>query len=258
MKFMMVPPQTSGHSLTHEQVMPFLKKLESGQQREGVFRKNFWQPSYNAHLSIFYTDMLKVMQDLEETSNHSVDILKHFVVSPMPRVTVTIQVSYIPFLPIHSSPSCVGLSRILTHLAVNSPTTYCWGTSSKHQGIYIHLYTKFYWCFFTVLLMTCCRLSLVAWSHMTTVWCQPLLPASLISFCFAKVMVHTSCILLQLHVKSPSLSLPAAQDAVFLLNKLFSLATRSSHDCSSDLLRALEACTQHTHRWPMNDNLICN
>ena len=35
MKFMMVPPQTSGHSLTHEQVMPFLKKLESGQQREG-------------------------------------------------------------------------------------------------------------------------------------------------------------------------------------------------------------------------------
>ena len=39
MKFMMVPPQTSGHSLTHEQVMPFLKKLESGQQREGVFDK---------------------------------------------------------------------------------------------------------------------------------------------------------------------------------------------------------------------------
>ena len=35
MKFMMVPPQTTGHSLTHEQVMPFLKKLESGQQREG-------------------------------------------------------------------------------------------------------------------------------------------------------------------------------------------------------------------------------
>ena len=36
MKFMMVPPQTAGHSLTHEQVMPFLKKLESGQQREGL------------------------------------------------------------------------------------------------------------------------------------------------------------------------------------------------------------------------------
>ena len=36
MKFMMIPPQTSGHSLTHEQVMPFLKKLESGQQREGM------------------------------------------------------------------------------------------------------------------------------------------------------------------------------------------------------------------------------
>ena len=36
MKFMMVPPQTTGHSLTHEQVMPFLKKLESGQEREGT------------------------------------------------------------------------------------------------------------------------------------------------------------------------------------------------------------------------------
>ena len=36
MKFMMVPPQTTGHSLSHEQVMPFLKKLESGQEREGL------------------------------------------------------------------------------------------------------------------------------------------------------------------------------------------------------------------------------
>lgn len=32
----MVPPADAGHSLTHEQVMPFLKKLESGRQREGL------------------------------------------------------------------------------------------------------------------------------------------------------------------------------------------------------------------------------
>ena len=37
MKMMMVPPTSSGHSLTHEQVMPFLKKLEHGQMREGTF-----------------------------------------------------------------------------------------------------------------------------------------------------------------------------------------------------------------------------
>ena len=34
-------------------------------------------------LSLTSLDILKVMQDLEETSNHSVDILKHFVVSAM-------------------------------------------------------------------------------------------------------------------------------------------------------------------------------
>ena len=45
MKFMMVPPQTSGHSLTHEQVMPFLKKLESGQQREGILFVKIWKLS---------------------------------------------------------------------------------------------------------------------------------------------------------------------------------------------------------------------
>ncbi len=31
----MIPPTNAGHVLTHEQVMPFLKKLESGQQKEG-------------------------------------------------------------------------------------------------------------------------------------------------------------------------------------------------------------------------------
>lgn len=35
----MVPPADVGHSLSHEQVMPFLKKLESGRQREGMFLK---------------------------------------------------------------------------------------------------------------------------------------------------------------------------------------------------------------------------
>ncbi len=33
--YTMIPPVDGGHGLTHEQVMPFLKKLESGQQREG-------------------------------------------------------------------------------------------------------------------------------------------------------------------------------------------------------------------------------
>ena len=33
---MIVPPLTSSHTLSHEQVMPFLKKLEQGQLREGV------------------------------------------------------------------------------------------------------------------------------------------------------------------------------------------------------------------------------
>lgn len=32
---MMAPPSLSGHSLSHEQVMPFLKKLEKGQMKEG-------------------------------------------------------------------------------------------------------------------------------------------------------------------------------------------------------------------------------
>ena len=33
---MIVPPLTSSHTLSHEQVMPFLKKLEQGQLREGM------------------------------------------------------------------------------------------------------------------------------------------------------------------------------------------------------------------------------
>ena len=32
---MIVPPLMVGHTLSHEQVMPFLKKLEQGQLREG-------------------------------------------------------------------------------------------------------------------------------------------------------------------------------------------------------------------------------
>ena len=35
LSLMMVPPSSASQGLTHEQVMPFLKKLESGQQREG-------------------------------------------------------------------------------------------------------------------------------------------------------------------------------------------------------------------------------
>ena len=33
--YAMIPPVDGGHGLSHEQVMPFLKKLESGRQREG-------------------------------------------------------------------------------------------------------------------------------------------------------------------------------------------------------------------------------
>lgn len=35
-RMILVPPATVGHSLTHEQLMPFLKKLEHGQLREGM------------------------------------------------------------------------------------------------------------------------------------------------------------------------------------------------------------------------------
>ena len=37
--------------------------------------------SYIVVCTFTYIDMLKVLQDLEETSLHSVEILKHFVVS---------------------------------------------------------------------------------------------------------------------------------------------------------------------------------
>ena len=84
---------------------------------------------------------------------------------------------------------------------------------------------------------------------MTTVWCQLLLPVSLILFYFAKVHAgYAVGIALLPPPPPPPPPLSAAQDAIFLLNKLFSLATHSSHNCSSELLRALEACTQHTHR----------
>ena len=52
-----LPPLTIGNSLTYEQVRPFLKKLEYGQMQE---------------------DVLKVLQDLDETTLHTVDILSHF------------------------------------------------------------------------------------------------------------------------------------------------------------------------------------
>ena len=35
LSFIMVPPTSASQGLTHEQVMPFLKKLENGQEREG-------------------------------------------------------------------------------------------------------------------------------------------------------------------------------------------------------------------------------
>ena len=41
-------------------------------------------------LSSISLDILKVMQDLEETSNHSVDILKHFVVSKEYKISVSV------------------------------------------------------------------------------------------------------------------------------------------------------------------------
>lgn len=104
----------------------------------------------------------------------------------------------------------------------------------------------------TVLLMNFCRLSLVVWSHMTMAWCQLLSPAYLISSCFAEVMhvLHSHAYWYKNdhpYLQNAS-SLFSAQDATFLLNKLFSLATRSSHNCASELFRALEACTQYTHR----------
>lgn len=72
---MMTLPAITSLGLTREQVMPFLKKMENGQQREG---KNF---SMCPVIKMFLlADILKVLQDLKETSLHSVEILKHFVV----------------------------------------------------------------------------------------------------------------------------------------------------------------------------------
>ena len=34
---MIVPPLSASQGLTHEQVLPFLKKLENGQEREGMY-----------------------------------------------------------------------------------------------------------------------------------------------------------------------------------------------------------------------------
>ena len=130
-----------------------------------------------------------------------------------------------------------------------------------------------------VLLTTFYHLLLAVWSHMNTVLCQPQSLASPLLFFFAEVWYYAVYLLCAWYYSiphpfthyilslsphpsldlspplPPSLSfslsppLPPAQDAVFLLNKLFSLTTHSSHNCSSELFRALEACTQHTYRW---------
>ncbi len=50
---MIVPPTSTSQGLTHEQVMPFLKKLENGQQREG----SYWTPFHAAHLHLYSVDV---------------------------------------------------------------------------------------------------------------------------------------------------------------------------------------------------------
>ena len=102
-QIMAAPPSVSGHSLTHEQVLPFLRKLEQGQLREGLLISLSLTHTHtqsivlrlsNVLLLLFVvviclfvvclSDVLKVLQDLEETSMHSVEILNHFVVSFFP------------------------------------------------------------------------------------------------------------------------------------------------------------------------------
>ena len=84
---MVVPPLVVGHSLTHEQVMPFLKKLEHGQVREGM--SNLYLTRWIVCKVVFFSsDVLKVLQDLDETSLHSVEILKHFVVCTFTRFVI--------------------------------------------------------------------------------------------------------------------------------------------------------------------------
>ena len=148
-------------------------------------------------LSLISLDILKVMQDLEETSNHSVDILKHFVVSPLLAAPNSTNSNVLPFYLLQPElcriiqdpdPSCCKLAHnlLLRHLK-QMPRYVCACT------MYVALYNASHcnhvcYVFFTVLLMRYCRRSLVAWSHMTTVWCQLLLPASLTLSYFAKVV----------------------------------------------------------------------
>lgn len=49
LKYTMIPPADCKHGLTHEKVMPFLRKLESGQQREGML---YIETDYNCSNTI--------------------------------------------------------------------------------------------------------------------------------------------------------------------------------------------------------------
>ena len=57
-KMMLVPPLATGHSLSHEQVIPFLKKLENGQQREGDLKPLALTGTLQLRVSVFlrYTE----------------------------------------------------------------------------------------------------------------------------------------------------------------------------------------------------------
>ena len=138
-------------------------------------------------------------------------------------------------------------------------------------------------CFFVVPWMNFCLLSLAVWSHMTTISSWQQLAASQTWYCSAKVYIvystsqtcldylrtvtgngdfftctHTTHIHTHTHAHTHTHThtrthahthTRTAKDASALLKQLFLLATQFRYSCTSELIKAIEACTQHTFRW---------
>ena len=119
------------------------------------------------------------------------------------------------------------------------------------------------YCFLAVLWMSFCLLSLAVWSHMTTISSWQQWAASQTWCCSVKVfllfylsnklltlgqlqVIEVSLFFLHMY---PCTHTCTAKDARALLKQLFLLTTQFRYNCTSELIRAIEACTQHTIRW---------
>ena len=131
-------------------------------------------------------------------------------------------------------------------------------------------------CFLVVPWMNFCLLSLAVWSHMTTISSWQQWAASQTWCCSAKVYtvhstsqtcldylrtvtgngdfftcMHTTHTHTHAHTHTHTLTHThacTAKDASALLKQLFLLATQFRYSCTSELIKAIEACTQHTFR----------